>query len=561
MKKVFLLGAFLAFAFTGYAQDLPTNPEPGKCYVRCVTPDIYENQEVQVLVTPAYKKLSVVPAQYRSENETVVTKNSGKRLTAVQATYGTETFDVVTREASQRLIKVPSQVTTDSESVVVSEASYSLRVIPAKYENRTFEVVVQPAYKKVQIVPAVYENRDVTITVKEPSQRLEVIPAEWGTETVTYKKREYGSTMKVIPASFSSDYEVVEVKPAAAQWQMSEVPPSECISSNPDDCRYWCYKAIPSENVTIPVQRLTSDASSVRTPDCDPNNNGGKPCGEATYTRTIMVKPPTTRMIDIPGETKVVKKRVMVTPPTTKVVEVPAVTKTMTRRVMVTPPSTERIEIPAKTSTVKITNISDESTRTETIPEVRETFKKTVMKTPPTTRENDVAQQTGTVKLTKLVSDARVEETTVPAVYKTVTKEVLKQKGGLTVWKEVDCKLLTYNDLNINWNLGSATLTPAAKAEIDAKLLPVLKTGVSVEIASHTDARGSKDSNQVLSERRAQAVTNYLISKGINSSKIVSNGYGESRLINRCADGVSCTEREHLANRRTQFRVLDQSGN
>jgi outer membrane protein OmpA-like peptidoglycan-associated protein len=185
-------------------------------------------------------------------------------------------------------------------------------------------------------------------------------------------------------------------------------------------------------------------------------------------------------------------------------------------------------------------------------------MKRTVMVTPPTTRAIEIPQKTTTLKRTVLASDARVEESVVPAVTKTIRKEVLTKKGGLTTWKEVDCKLVEYNDLNINWNLGSATLTPAAKAEIDAKLLPVLQDGVSVEIASHTDSRGSKESNRALSERRAQAVTNYLISKGINSSRIVSNGYGESRLTNRCSDGVSCTEREHLANRRTQFRVINQ---
>ena len=99
-------------------------------------------------------------------------------------------------------------------------------------------------------------------------------------------------------------------------------------------------------------------------------------------------------------------------------------------------------------------------------------------------------------------------------------------------------------------------MTTDAKREIDTKLLPVLKDGVRVEIASHTDSRGTAASNRDLSERRAQAVTNYLISKGINSSRIVSNGYGESQLLNRCADGVSCSEREHRANRRTQFRII-----
>lgn len=558
MRKKLLFGLALAFGSFAFGQDLPTNPEPGKCYVRCVTPDVYENQEVQVMVSPAYKKLKVVPAKYRSDKETVISKVAGQELAVVPAEYGTESFEVVTKEASQRLVKVPSQTSRDTETVVVSEASYRLKIVPAVYETRTFEVVTRPAYQKVVIVPAVYETRDVVITTKEASQRLEVIPAEWGTETVTYKKREYGSTVSVVPASFTSDFETVEVKPAAAQWQMSEIPPADCNSSNPDDCRYWCYKAIPAQNVTIPVKRLAADASSSATPDCDPNNNGGKPCGEGTFTRTIMVTPPSTRVIPIPAKTKTIKKTVMVTPPTTRIVDVPEVRKTMKRKVMVTPPTTERIEIPQVTETVKKTIITNESTRVEDIPSVSKTYKKTVMTTPPSTRTIDIAQKQTTLKTTKLVEDANVVTTEVPAVYKTVTKEVLTKKGGLTTWTEVDCKLLTYNNLNINWNLGSATLTAAAKREIDQKLLPVLQTGVSVEIASHTDSRGTKESNEALSQRRAQAVTNYLISKGINASKIVSNGYGERRLLNRCKDGVSCTEREHLANRRTQFRVLDQ---
>ncbi|PTX62757.1 OmpA family protein [Kordia periserrulae] len=558
MRKKLVVGLAFVFGSFAFGQDLPTNPEPGKCYVRCVTPDVYENQEVRVMVSPAYKKLKVVPATYTNVNETVVSKVAGEELAVVPAVYGTETFDVVTKEASQRLVKVPSTSSRETETVVVKEASYKLKIVPAVYENRTFEVVTRPAYQKVEIVPAVYETRDVVIPVKEASQRLEVIPAEWGQETVTYKKREFGSSISITKASFTDDFETVEIKPAAAEWQMSEIPPADCNSSNPDDCRYWCYKAIPAQNEIIPVKRLAADASSVRTPDCDPNNNGGKPCGEGTFTRTIMVKPASTRIIEIPGTTKTIKKTVMVTPPTTRIIDVPAEVKTMTRRVMVTPPTTERIEIPAVTETVRKTIITNESTRVEDIPAVSQTYKKTVMTQAPTTRTIPVAQKETTLKTTKLVEDARVVETEVPAVYKTVTKEVLTKKGGLTTWKEVDCKFLTYNDLNINWNLGSATLTPAAKREIDTKLLPVLQTGVSVEIASHTDSRGSAASNEALSQRRAQAVTNYLISKGINPSKIVSNGYGERRLVNRCKDGVSCTEREHLQNRRTQFRVLDQ---
>ncbi|MGV6828558.1 MAG: OmpA family protein [Flavobacteriales bacterium] len=557
MKKIILLVLSVMISSISFSQDLPTNPEPGKCYVRCVTPDIWVNQDVTIQTAPAYKKLSVVPATYATETITVESKQAGQDLEFIPATYEDESFSIVTQEASQRLIKVPSEVRTETETVVVSEASYSLRVIPAVYEDQTFEVVVQPAYQKLTIVPAVYDTKDVTITVKEPSQRLEIIPAEWGTETLTYKKREYGSSIRTTPASFTPDYETVEIKPATAKWQMSDAPVEGCASSDPNDCRYWCYKGVPAESISVNVQRLAADASFVRTPDCVDGANDGTPCGQGTYTRTILIKPETSRVIDIPGETKVIKTTVMVTPPTTRVVEVPEVKKTVTKRVMVTPPTTERIEIPAVTKNIKKTIISNETTRTETIPSVSKTFTKTVMKTPPSTRTVTVPNQTRTLKVTKLVTDATVNEVTVPAQYRTVSKEVLQTKGGLTTWKEVECELLEYNDLNINWNLGSATLTAAAKREIDTKLLPILAEGVSVEIASHTDSRGSKASNRDLSERRAAAVTNYLISKGINASRIVSNGYGESRLTNRCSDGVSCTEREHLANRRTQFRVIN----
>jgi outer membrane protein OmpA-like peptidoglycan-associated protein len=273
--------------------------------------------------------------------------------------------------------------------------------------------------------------------------------------------------------------------------------------------------------------------------------------------RTVMVTPPTTRVVEIPAVTKTMKRTIVAQPATTKVLEIPAKTAAMRRTVMVTPPKAIAIDVPAETTTIKKTVLSPETTRAVAIPAVTKTMKRTVMVTPPTTVAIEKPQKTMPLTRTVLASDARVETEIIPAISKTVTKEVLQTKGGLTTWKEVDCKIVEYNDLNINWNLGSATLTPAAKAEIDAILLPVLSNGVSVEIASHTDSRGSAASNKSLSERRAQAVTNYLIAKGINSSRIVSNGYGESRLVNRCSDGVSCTERDHLANRRTQFRVID----
>ena len=82
------------------------------------------------------------------------------------------------------------------------------------------------------------------------------------------------------------------------------------------------------------------------------------------------------------------------------------------------------------------------------------------------------------------------------------------------------------------------------------------KPGIRIELNSHTDARGSASANQDLSQRRAQSVVDYLVSKGISKNRLVANGFGETKLKNGCADGSECTEDQHAQNRRTEFRVL-----
>jgi outer membrane protein OmpA-like peptidoglycan-associated protein/tetratricopeptide (TPR) repeat protein len=77
-----------------------------------------------------------------------------------------------------------------------------------------------------------------------------------------------------------------------------------------------------------------------------------------------------------------------------------------------------------------------------------------------------------------------------------------------------------------------------------------------IELASHTDCRGTSKYNDRLSQNRAQAVVDYLVSRGISRDRMVAKGYGESKLINRCADGVDCSEEEHQENRRTEFTVI-----
>ena len=79
---------------------------------------------------------------------------------------------------------------------------------------------------------------------------------------------------------------------------------------------------------------------------------------------------------------------------------------------------------------------------------------------------------------------------------------------------------------------------------------------LKIELASHTDSRGSNEYNLNLSQKRAQSVVDYLVGRGISRDRLVAKGYGETRLINKCADGVDCSEAEHQENRRTEFTVL-----
>lgn len=77
-----------------------------------------------------------------------------------------------------------------------------------------------------------------------------------------------------------------------------------------------------------------------------------------------------------------------------------------------------------------------------------------------------------------------------------------------------------------------------------------------IELSSHTDSRGNDAYNMQLSQRRADAAVAYLVSKGIDRGRMVARGYGETRLVNPCANGADCSEADHEQNRRTEINVL-----
>ena len=107
---------------------------------------------------------------------------------------------------------------------------------------------------------------------------------------------------------------------------------------------------------------------------------------------------------------------------------------------------------------------------------------------------------------------------------------------------------------NIYYDLDKADIRPDAALELN-KLVKILKDNPSIriELSSHTDDRASDSYNDALSQRRAESAVAYIVSQGIDASRLVAKGYGKRQLIIANAT----TEEEHQTNRRTEFKVIE----
>jgi outer membrane protein OmpA-like peptidoglycan-associated protein len=113
-----------------------------------------------------------------------------------------------------------------------------------------------------------------------------------------------------------------------------------------------------------------------------------------------------------------------------------------------------------------------------------------------------------------------------------------------------------YDLPDIHWDYNKWEIREDAYPYLD-NLVKLFRenNNLKFELRSHTDCRGSFEYNDDLSAKRAKAVTDYMVKKGVPRATIVSKGYGERELLNNCTDGVFCEESLHEENRRTEFIV------
>lgn len=143
-------------------------------------------------------------------------------------------------------------------------------------------------------------------------------------------------------------------------------------------------------------------------------------------------------------------------------------------------------------------------------------------------------------------------------VGKTIPQEELKEMVTDTTFttKLVLNKIVIDKPIvleNIYYEFDESFITDVAAVELD-KLVKIMEDNpqISIELSSHTDARGDNDYNQELSQRRAESAVRYLVENGIAPGRITAKGYGEEQLIIKNA----LTEEQHEVNRRTEFKVV-----
>lgn len=129
-------------------------------------------------------------------------------------------------------------------------------------------------------------------------------------------------------------------------------------------------------------------------------------------------------------------------------------------------------------------------------------------------------------------------------------KEIENKVPGAKVERVGEGIVVEFNE-KILFGFDRSDLTASAEGNLD-KLTNVLKeySNTNIEVQGHTDSKGTEAYNQGLSERRASAVSTYLRGRGVNSTRIITKGYGETAPV---ADNGSESGRSQ--NRRVNFLI------
>ena len=117
-------------------------------------------------------------------------------------------------------------------------------------------------------------------------------------------------------------------------------------------------------------------------------------------------------------------------------------------------------------------------------------------------------------------------------------------------------KLLQLSTIYFNFN--KYDIRKDSEIEVEKVIAAMEKyPSLRIKVNSHTDSRGKDSYNLWLSQKRAESTVNYMVKKGIAKERLDGEGFGETKLINKCANGVKCSDKDHELNRRSEFIILE----
>ena len=111
---------------------------------------------------------------------------------------------------------------------------------------------------------------------------------------------------------------------------------------------------------------------------------------------------------------------------------------------------------------------------------------------------------------------------------------------------------------NIYYDFNKSAIRKGAARDLEA-LVQLMERypSMQVELGAHTDSRGTNEYNYKLSVQRAESAKDFLTQRGVASDRIRAVGYGERQPRNHCVDGVECSDKDYLLNRRTEVKILN----
>ncbi len=413
MKTLNLAIAILVLAFPfivgAQPQNLPVDGQAGKCYAQCYIQDQYE----------------ILTEQVKVKDETVVVDVTPPTIETIQKR-------VLLRPAVTKRIPTPPVYETISEQVLIEPEQKEYKIIPAKYESYTERIEIKPESKR--------------IILAAPNRSMDAKGMSLVSAALPYLTTPASYSIERIPMEYDTETEEILVRPESKKWIQYAVDKS-CLHQDPEECKLWGLVEMPAEYQTI-TRRKAKGCPTGYLPSRN-SEEGKEECVKiskvaATYSKPKVTEPQFIEEV-IPAEYMTVTKKREVSPASVEEIIIPAKYKTITKQVLKEPAGYKEETVPAEYGMVEFSvrkNLQLKEGLTFSPSGILSTANLEVapidMDTPSSyTNWEEAGCPTG--YLFDEADNACKRILSTPAEYRTITKRVLKEKGGFTDFREVLC--------------------------------------------------------------------------------------------------------------------------